>query len=72
MKVLYINNQGGGYAGYKECPNGTTVEMFFSNIVRDVDHKQVLVRVNRQIVPPEEILKEGDRVTATPTKVDGA
>jgi sulfur carrier protein ThiS len=31
-----------------------------------------LIRVNRQPVPREYVLKEGDRVTITPTKIDGA
>jgi sulfur carrier protein ThiS len=31
-----------------------------------------LIRVNRQPVPREYILKEGDRVTITPTKIEGA
>jgi sulfur carrier protein ThiS len=31
-----------------------------------------LIRVNRQPVPRDYVLQEGDRVTITPTKVEGA
>jgi molybdopterin converting factor small subunit len=31
-----------------------------------------LIRVNRQPVPRDYVLKDGDRVTITPTKIQGA
>jgi molybdopterin converting factor small subunit len=31
-----------------------------------------LIRVNRQPVPPNQVLQEGDRVSFTPTKIEGA
>jgi hypothetical protein len=30
MKVLYVNNDGGGFADYIEIPAGTTVQQFFA------------------------------------------
>ena len=31
-----------------------------------------LIRVNRQPVSPEQVVQEGDRVSITPTKIEGA
>jgi len=31
-----------------------------------------LIRVNRQPVPREYVLKDGDRITITPVKIEGA
>jgi hypothetical protein len=31
-----------------------------------------LIRVNRQHAPADQVLREGDRVSVTPTKVEGA
>ena len=30
MRILFINNDGGGFADYVEVTEGTTVEKFFS------------------------------------------
>ena len=72
MKVLFINNLGGGYADYLEIPDGTTVEKFFEQQMSKCRPEDYLIRVNRQPVPRDYVLQEGDRVTCTPTKIDGA
>ncbi len=72
MRILFINNDGGGYADYVEVAAGTTVEKFFSQQMSGAKADDYLIRVNRQPVPRDYVLQEGDRVTMTPTKVEGA
>ena len=72
MRLLYINNDGGGFADYVDVTEGITVEQFFKDEMQGRKPDDFLIRVNRQPVPREYILKEGDRVTVTPTKIEGA
>lgn len=72
MKVLFIDNEGGGFADYLEISQGTTVEQFFSDKMAGRKPDNYLIRVNRQPVPRDYVLQEGDRITITPTKIDGA
>ncbi len=72
MRVLYINNDGGGFADYVTVSEGTTVDQFFKDKMQGSKPDDFLIRVNRQPVPREYVLKEGDRVTVTPTKIEGA
>ena len=72
MRLLYINNDGGGFADYVEVAPGTTVEKFFSQQVPNAKADDYLIRVNRQPVSRDQVLQEGDRITVTPTKIEGA
>jgi sulfur carrier protein ThiS len=72
MRLLYINNDGGGFADFIDVTEDTTVEQFFKDQMRGSKPDDFLIRVNRQPVPREYVLKEGDRVTITPTKIEGA
>jgi sulfur carrier protein ThiS len=72
MKILFINNQGSGYADYVNIAENTTIDQFFAIKMQNEQASDFLIRVNRQPVPREYILKEGDRVTITPTKIEGA
>jgi sulfur carrier protein ThiS len=72
MKILFINNDGGGFADYVEVTQGTTVDKFFSQKISGRDSADYLIRVNRQPVPRDHVLQDGDRVTMTPTKIEGA
>ena len=72
MRLLYINNLGGGFADYVDLTEGTTVDQFFKDKMQGSKPDDFLIRVNRQPVPREYVLKEGDRVTITPTKIEGA
>ncbi len=72
MRVLYINNDLGGFADYLNIAENTTMEKFFNQQLSGRQAEDYLIRVNRQPVSREYVLQEGDRVTATPTKVDGA
>ena len=72
MKVLWINNDLGGFADYVPISENTTVEKFFNQQLSGRAAEDYLIRVNRQPVARDYVLQNGDRVTATPTKVDGA
>jgi hypothetical protein len=72
MKILYINNDGGGFADHVEIAAGTTVEAFFAERVTHGKAQDYLIRVNRQPVSANQVLQEGDRVSFTPTKIEGA
>ena len=72
MKVLVINNDGGGFADYLEVPEGTTVKRLFEEQISSPNPENYLIRVNRQPVPADQVLQEGDRVSFTPVKIEGA
>ena len=72
MKILFINNDGGGFADYVEVAEGTTVDKFFAQQLPGRDSHDYLIRVNRQPVLKDYVLQDGDRVTMTPTKIEGA
>ena len=72
MKVLFVNNDGGGFADYVEVPEGTTVTAFFAEHMPDRKPDDCLIRVNRQPVAQDYVLRESDRVTITPVKIEGA
>jgi len=72
MRLLYINNEGGGFADYVNVSDGMTVEQFFNEKMPGRKAHDFLIRVNRQPVSCDYVLKENDRVTITPTKIEGA
>ncbi|MCY2928744.1 MAG: molybdopterin converting factor [Planctomycetota bacterium] len=72
MRVLWINNDGAGFADYVEVAPGTTVEKFFSEKLPNRAASDYLIRVNRQPVAKDQALQEGDRITITPSKIEGA
>lgn len=72
MKVLYINNDGGGFADFVDVEANTTVGGFFHTRLPAAKPENYLIRVNRQIVSADQALQENDRVSFTPTKIEGA
>jgi hypothetical protein len=71
-RILFVNNDGGGFADYLEVEDGTTVESFFQEQLPDRKAGDFLIRVNRQPVARDYVLADGDRITMTPTKIEGA
>jgi sulfur carrier protein ThiS len=71
MKILYLNNDGAGFADFIEVAPGTTVDKFVSEKVTGKP-SDYLIRVNRQPVSAGYTLQEGDRVSVTPVKIEGA
>ena len=72
MRVLWINNDGGGFADYMDIEGTMTVEAFFDQQLPGRKAADYLIRVNRQLVPRDHVLQDGDRVSMTPTKIEGA
>ncbi|MEI8376306.1 MAG: molybdopterin converting factor [Planctomycetota bacterium] len=72
MKILLINNNGAGFADFVEITDGTTVQKLFAERIPHGRVQDFLIRVNRQPVPADQVLLEGDRVSITPTKIEGA
>lgn len=72
MKCLFINNDGAGFADFVELAEGTTVAQFFVDRLPNGCAQDYLIRVNRQPVPSSQVLQEGDRISITPTKIEGA
>jgi sulfur carrier protein ThiS len=72
MKVLLINHNGAGWADYVEVAEGTTVRTLFQREVNSGRPEDYLIRVNRQPVASDQMLNEGDRVSITPMKIEGA
>jgi sulfur carrier protein ThiS len=72
MKVLLINNDGGGFADYVDVAEGTTAAELFERQIGSAKPADYLIRVNRQPCPADQVLQEGDRVSITPTKIEGA
>ena len=72
MKVLFINNDGGGFADHIEVTEGTTVRQLFAREVPHSQPSQYLIRINRQPASSDQVLQEGDRVSFTPVKIEGA
>ena len=72
MQILWINNDGGGFADYVEVAEGATVDKFFTQKLPGRQSEDYLIRVNRQPVPRNYVIQPNDRVSMTPTKIEGA
>jgi len=72
MKILFINNDGGGFADNIEVEEGTNVEELFARRIENGRPENYLIRVNRQPAAANQPLQEGARVSFTPTKIEGA
>jgi sulfur carrier protein ThiS len=71
MKVLYINCLGGGLADHIDVAPGTTVAQLFEQRVQGRP-EDFLIRVNRLPTSRDEVLQEGDRISFTPVRIEGA
>ncbi|MCA9235486.1 MAG: molybdopterin converting factor [Planctomycetales bacterium] len=72
MKILFINNDGAGFADHIDVAAGLTVATLFAQRVPHGRADDYLIRVNRQPAAADHVLQEGDRVSFTPTKIEGA
>jgi hypothetical protein len=72
MQIMLINNDGGGFADHIEIAEGTSVSALFVERIPDRKTADYLIRVNRLPVTGDQVLQPGDRVSITPTKVEGA
>ena len=72
MRVLFINNDGGGFADHIEVAENTTVQQLFEQRLPGRESQDFLIRVNRQPAAADQALQPGDRVSITPVKITGA
>lgn len=72
MQILYINNDGSGFADHIEIQPETTVLALFTQRVPSGRPSDYLIRVNRQPAAADQVLQPGDRVSFTPVKIEGA
>ncbi len=72
MRILFINNAGAGFADYLEIEGGTTVTQLFEQQISGGKPTDHLIRVNRLPVASDYVLQEGDRLSITPVKIQGA
>ena len=72
MQILFINNQGAGFADYIDIEVNTSVSALFQQKMTHSSPSDFLIRVNRQPVASDYVLREGDRVSITPCKIEGA
>lgn len=71
IDIFYIDNEGGGYADHLTISENTTIGEFLED--RHTGHAaDYLIRVNRQHAPKDYVLQDGDHVTITPLKQEGA
>ena len=72
MKLFYINNDGAGFADHIEVEDGLTVAAFFAENLSGRKADDFLIRVNRLPTPADQVLQPGDRISITPSKIEGA
>ena len=72
LRILWINNGGGGFADYVQVEEGTSVAQFIGKRLPEANPGDYLIRVNRMPVAGDQVLQNGDRVTCTPVKIEGA
>ena len=72
MRIFYLNNDGGGFADHIDVEAETTVAALFAQRLPGRKAADFLIRVNRQAASAGQVLQEGDRVSFTPTKIEGA
>src|SRR5688572_15895142 len=71
MTLFFINNDGGGFADMIEAADGSTVGGLFAEKMPGRRPGDFLIRVNRQPAAADQVLRPGDRVSFTPTKIEG-
>jgi hypothetical protein len=72
MKLFLINNEGGGFADTIDAETGVTVQQLFEQRLPQRKPNDFLIRVNRLPTSASQVLQEGDRVSITPLKIEGA
>jgi hypothetical protein len=72
MQILFINNNGAGFANYIDVPHGMTAGELFEREMRQAKATDYLIRVDSRPAARNQVLVEGNRVSITPTKIEGA
>lgn len=72
MRILFINNDGGGFADYIDVAEDTRIDQLFADRLPGRRAEDYLIRINRLPASKDQVLRENDRVSMTPTKIEGA
>ena len=72
IEILWLNNDGGGYAERIKVPTNTTVEQLRRKMMPDYDPHDLSIYVNRSVTVAGQKLRTGDSVSITPKNVSGA
>ena len=72
MRILFINNEGAGFANHIDVSEGITVAKLFEQQMAGRKADDFLIRVNRQHAAADQVLAENDRISITATKIQGA
>lgn len=72
MNVLFLNNDGEGFAKQIDIDGDTRLDKFLDQNIEDFDPSNFVIRVNRQPAVSDYILQDGDRISASPRKIEGA
>ena len=70
LSIRYLNADGAGFAEKHDVEEGTTIGQFLD--YQDVNPKENMILINRGPVEREYVLQEGDRISVTPLKIEGA
>lgn len=72
MKVMLICNDGAGFASDVEIPAGQTIQELFRERMKGQSERDFILRINRLPTTALQVLQPGDRISITPTKIEGA
>ena len=75
VTVTYLNRQGGGFAERHTLPAGITTKQFLQGRLNDPEDFTIrLLRGTQGGFTPaaDEVLQDGDRLSAVPLKIEGA
>lgn len=73
IKVKFLNSHGGGFAENLEVPANYTVGQLITNkLGAGFSAASHYIRVNRDLATLDQALNDGDSVTVTPAKIEGA
>lgn len=72
VRILFVNNDGGGFSDYVMVDEGTTVGRFFTREMRNADPSAYLIKVNGVTPTRDQVLVNGDKLTIVPVKITGA
>lgn len=72
ITVLFITHLGTGFAGKVQVAADTTVGEFLARQLPSDPPENYTIKVNYQVTARDQVLKDGDRVSAVAKKMDGA
>lgn len=73
MVIMFVSNYGEGFSGRVEVEDGTTVGEFIrGKLGENVNLENYNINMDRSPVSESQVLKNGARLTMTPSKIVGA